>query len=421
MTAHARYLKAKYGPQAAVVFIGPCLAKKDEALRDECRPSVDAVLTFEELINWVSSRSLSFIQTEESDFDDIRPADGMLFPVSGGFARAAGLSTDRLDQLVLSVTGPAGVKEAVDFVTQVKEPVVVEALFCPGGCLGGVGISWRSGRFALKMDFLSTVDIAAKAGAVNGPEGAGKSITAVSAVTAIDLAVHYPPTSKDARTPDEALIREVMMKAGKYEPSDELNCGACGYDTCRENALALIAGMAEIAMCIPFMRRTAELKTDAIVQNSPNAIVILNSELNIVYINKRFCEMLMTSEYCYGRHISYFMEAEPYRLVREGEIEMYDETLNIPTYSLVCQQHVYKIGKADSIQVVGILVNLTHSKNQEAELDTLRREAIARAEEVIDRQVEIAQEVAKHLAKSAAETRSTLTRLTDLVKRKEDR
>lgn len=421
MTAHARHLKAKYGPRTAVVFIGPCLAKKDEALRDECQPSVDAVLTFDELINWVRSRGLNFIQTEESDFNDLKPADGRLFPVSGGFARAAGFSTDRLDRLVLSVTGPEGVKEAIDFVTQTQEPVIVEALICPGGCLRGVGISWESGRFALKMAFLSTVDKAAKAEAVNGPNGAGDGVAAVLATAAVNLAVHYPPAPKETRIPDEALIREVMMRTGKYEPADELNCGACGYNTCRDKALALIAEMAEIDMCIPFMRRSAELKIDTIMQYSPNAIVILDCELKILYINRKFCDMFMTSEYCHGKHISYFMEAEPYRRVREGEIAMYDETSNLSTYSLVCQQLIYKIGKADSVQVVGILVNLTPSKNQEAELDTLRREAIARAEEVIDRQVETVQEVAKHLAKSAAETRSTLTRPTDLVKRKEDR
>ncbi|HAP32640.1 MAG TPA: histidine kinase [Firmicutes bacterium] len=421
MTAHARYLKTKYGPQTAVVFIGPCLAKKDEALREECQPSVDAVLTFDELIGWVKSRGLSFVQAEESSFDDFRPTSGRLFPVSGGFAKTAGFSTDRLDWFILTATGPNSVREAVDFVTQAKDPVVMDALVCPGGCLGGVGIPQESSRFALRMAFLNSVGKTTEAEAVKGLEDAKDSDTAASAVAAADLTVHYPPDLKPIEAPDEAHIREVMARTGKYESSDELDCGACGYNTCREKAIAVIAGMAEIDMCIPFMRRSAELKTDAIVHNSPNAIVILDRELKIVHVNKKFCEMFMTSEHCRGRHISYFMDAEPYRRVIEGETARHDAILNLSAYGLVCQQVIYEIGEADSLQLVGILINLTHIKKQEAELDVLRREAIDRAEEVIDRQVEIVQEIVKHLAKSAAETRSTLTRLTDLVERKEDR
>ncbi len=421
MVAHSRHLKARYGPDTAVVFIGPCLAKKEEARREECRPSVDAVLTFDELNDWVKSRGLSFIQAEESDFDDLKPANGRLFPVSGGFARAAGFSTDRLDQLVLSVTGPEGVKEAVDFVAQVKQPVVMEALICPGGCLGGVGMAQSPGRFAYKMAFLGTVGRATEADKIKAPESAGSEVLSTVSSPATDLAVHYPPDPKVVQEPDEALIREVMARTGKYEPPDELDCGACGYNTCREKALAVLAGMAEIDMCIPFMRRSAELKTDAIVQNSPNAIVILDRELKIVHVNKKFCEMFITGEHCRGRHISYFMEADPYRQVLEGEIDMYEEPLHLSAYGLVCQQFVYKIGEADSVEVVGILINLTHSKKQEAELDALRREAIDRAEEVVDRQVEVVQEMVRHLARSAAETRSTLSRLTDLVRRKEER
>jgi PAS domain-containing protein len=421
MTAHARYLKTKYGPQTAVVFIGPCIAKKDEALREECQPSVDAVLTFDELIGWVKSRGLSFVQAEESAFDDFRPTSGRLFPVSGGFAKTAGFSTDRLDWFILTATGPDSVREAVDFVTQAKDPVVMDALICPGGCLGGVGIPQGSSRFALRMAFLNTVGKTTEADGVKGPEDAEDRAAAASVVAATDLTVHYPPDPKPVQAPDETRIREVMARTGKHELSDELNCGACGYNTCRDKAIAVIAGMAEIDMCIPFMRRSAELKTDAIVQNSPNAIVILDRELKIVHVNKRFCEMFMTSEHCRGRHISYFMDAEPYRRVIEGETARHDAILNLSSYGLVCQQVIYEIGEADSLQLVGILINLTHIKKQEAELDVLRREAIDRAEEVIDRQVEIVQEIVKHLAKSAAETRSTLTRLTDLVERKEDR
>lgn len=420
MVAHARYLKARYGPETAVVFVGPCIAKKDEAQRDECQPGVDAVLTFDELTDWVRSRGLSFTRAEESAFDDLRPADGRLFPVSGGFAKTAGLSTDRLDRMVLNVEGPEGVKDAIDYVLRATEPLVLEALMCPGGCLGGVGVSWDSGRLALRRNFLSSLGSAAKADAARGLEGAAAMGPSVAA-TATDLTAHYAPAPKAVPPPDEALIREVLAKTGKQAPSDELDCGACGYDTCREKALAVIAGMAEIDMCLPYMRRSAELQTDAIIQNSPNAIVVLDRELRIVHLNTRFGEMFLTSDQCRGRHISIFMDPEPYRQLLAGETDLYDETVQHSVYGLVYRHLVYKVGAADSVQIVGTLVNLTQSSKQETELNALRREAVTRAEEVIDRHVEMAQEVAKQLAKSAAETRVTLARLTDLVRRQEGR
>jgi iron only hydrogenase large subunit-like protein len=217
MVAHSRYLKARYGPETAVVFVGPCIAKKDEALREECRPGVDAVLTLDELADWVSSRGLSFIRVEESAFDDLRPADGRLFPVSGGFARSAGFSTDRLDRLVLTVTGPDGVKEAVDYVARATEPVIVEALMCPGGCLGGVGASWSSGRLALRRAFLKAVGRAAVADAESKPESAAGGAAAASVADATDLAARYVPALKATQIPDDRHVPAVHAALGRAQ------------------------------------------------------------------------------------------------------------------------------------------------------------------------------------------------------------
>ena len=411
MVAHARYLRSRYGRDSVVVFVGPCIAKKEEAARPGERPEVDAVLTFEELVHWMGQRGLSLSNVEDSDFDDADPELAAAFPVSGGFALAAGLSTDRLDRLVLTVTGPDGVKEAVDYVVKASEPVVVEALMCPGGCLGGVGMTRKDGRLALRRAFLRSLEASNREVRVRraAPSDSGD----------VDLHVQHDAVACSRSEPDDEGIRRILARMGKTSPSDELNCGACGYDTCREKAKAVLNGMAEIEMCIPFMRRSAETKMDAIVQNSPNAIVILDADLRIVHANPRFCEMFMTGEHCRGKHVSYFMDPDPYERVLAEEMPLYDETVHHSAYGLVCQQLVYRVESGHSVQVVGIMVNLTRSKKQEQELDMLRKEALERAEEVIDRQVEIAQEIAKLLGASAAETRSILTRLTDLVKRQE--
>ncbi|MEW6661811.1 MAG: [Fe-Fe] hydrogenase large subunit C-terminal domain-containing protein [Bacillota bacterium] len=409
MIAHGRYLKATYGQDTKVVFIGPCLAKKAEALGEPL--SVDAVLTFEELKNWLQQKKLNPLLAEESAYDDVFSAPATLFPLNGGFARTAGLSTDHLDRLMVTASGIEGVREAVEYVAGTRKPLVLEALMCPGGCLGGVGMGRQENHLALRQALLSTIDELTAYPALQAPLKAEE--------IKLDLTRNYYIEPSRVSLPDETQIRQVLAKLGKHEPADELNCGACGYDTCKEKALAVLAGMAEIEMCLPFMRHHAEMQTDAIIINSPSAIVILDRDLKIVHANPKFQEMFMTSDYCRGKHINYFINPEPFQRVLQGQTEIFNETVHHNSYGLYCQQLVYKIGVLDGVQLVGILVNLTRSKKQESELDLLRKETLTRAEQVVDRQVEIAQEVTRLLGRSAAETSAILAALTDLVKRKE--
>lgn len=411
MVAHARYLKLIYGRDTKVVFIGPCLAKKREALEEGDHPSVDAVLTFEELKNWLQRQKLNPRLAEESDLDDVLSVSAAAFPLSGGFAKSAGFSTDHLDRLMITTSGTEGVREALGYAAGSREPLVLEALMCSGGCLGGVGMGGQANHLALRRAFLSTLDELAAYPALRPPLKARE--------IKLDLSMDYCRVPAEAVLPDESQIRQILARMGKHEPADELNCGTCGYNTCREKALAVLAGMAEIEMCLPYMRHYAEIKTDAIIQNSPSAIVILDRDLKIVHANPKFQEMFMTSDYCRDKHISYFISPVPFQRVLQGQIELFNETVNHNSYGLFCHQLIYKIGSEDDAQVVGILVNLTRSKKQESELDLLRRETLIRAEQLGDRQLEIAQDVTRLLGRSAAEASAILTALTDLVKRKE--
>jgi uncharacterized Fe-S cluster-containing protein len=219
---------------------------------------------------------------------------------------------------------------------------------------------------------------------------------------------------------DETEIRGVLVRTGKASMEDEINCGACGYPSCREKAKAVLRGMADEEICMPFMRSYAESEKHALIENSPNAIVILGKDLKIVHANPRFCEMFMTNQSCLGKPISYFMDAAPFVRVQTGEIGLFDEMVQHTAYGLTCQQIIYPIGGDDSAQLAAVLVNLTHSKQQEADLDLLRREALQRAEEAIDRQVDLAQEVAKLLGRAAGDTRLILQHLTELVRGKDD-
>lgn len=410
MVLHARQLKELY-PGSTVVFIGPCLAKKAEARLSHALGSVDLVLTFEELSWLIAQAGLNLLTAEESDFDDAWPEHGRYFPVEGGFAHAAGLSTDPLDRQVLSISGPDQVLGAIESLSSTDEPCLLEALVCPGGCVGGAGISRPRNVHVLaaKRRFLEALARQARPG----------HRTAVASGASVDVSATYSPAPIADPPLDEAQIRAILVRTGKASPEDEVDCGACGYPSCREKAKAVWRGMADEQICVPFMRQYAESEKHALIENSPNAIVILGRDLEIVHANPRFCELFMTSPSCLGKRISYFMDVTPFLRVQSGEIRLFDETVQHRAYGLTCQQIIYAIGGDEGGQLAAVLVNLTSSKQQEADLDRLRREALRRAEEAMDRQVDLAQEVAKLLGRAAGDTRLILQQLTELVRGKD--
>ncbi|HSW36402.1 MAG TPA: [Fe-Fe] hydrogenase large subunit C-terminal domain-containing protein [Candidatus Limnocylindrales bacterium] len=410
MIAHGRYLKSTYGKNLKVVFIGPCVAKKEEAANEVENPSIDAALTFEELKKWMLRQKLNPLLAEESGLNDALSLTAATFPLSGGFAKTAWLSTDSFNRLIVNASGPEELRDAMEYAAGSQQPLVLEGLMCPGGCLDGVGMGERTNPLALRRAFLNTIEDVAVYPALRAPLQAEKST--------LDLSIKFNRAPAEVISFSENQIREVLLKIGKREPTDELNCGACGYNTCREKALAFLAGMAEIEMCLPYMRHHSETITDAIIHNSPSAIVILDSELKIVHTNPKFQEMFMSSDYCNGRHISYFINPEPFQQVLRGEPELYNQSVHHHTYGLFCQQLIYKIGAEDRVQLVGILVDLTRSKQQETELDLLQKETLKRAEQVVERQFETAREVTRLQGQAAAEISSILASLTDLVTRK---
>jgi iron only hydrogenase large subunit-like protein len=411
MVLHARHLKLVH-PGSAVVFIGPCLAKKAEARLGHAAGSVDLVLTFEELRGLIAEAGVNLATAEESDFDDGWAEAGRYFPVEGGFARAAGLSADLLNLQVLSISGPDQVLGAIESLSSADEPCLLEALVCPGGCVGGPGISRPRNIHVLatKRTFLET--LARQAKPVHQASSTGCS-------AAIGCAASYAPAPLADPPLDEAKIREVLVRMGKASAESEVDCGACGYPSCREKAKAVLRGMADEQMCMPLMRKYAEGEKHALIENSPNAMVILDRDLVIMHANPRFCEMFMTSLSCLGKRISYFMDDTPFARVQSGEIRLFDETVQHVAYGLTCQQVIYPLGGDEGGQLAAVLVNLTSSKRQEADLDALRRAALQRAEEAIDRQVDLAQEMAKLLGRAAGDTRLILQQLTELVRGKD--
>ncbi|MDE6709265.1 MAG: histidine kinase, partial [Oscillospiraceae bacterium] len=270
MQAHSKYIKEKE-PDAYVVFIGPCISKKEEA--DKYKGYADAVLTFGEFTSWLNEEGVTLTPCE----DDKSVNKSALFPTSGGILRS--MDRDDLDYSFLVIDGMDNCRRALEDIRsgEIKN-CFIEMSACAGSCINGPVMEKLKAepvknylavdKYAGKSDFLTEL-----------PDS--ESVKKTFAVEA---------AYKDY--PSEAQIKEILVKMGKTTPEHELNCGSCGYNTCREKAVAVYQGKADFTMCLPYLKDKAESLSDNIINNTPNGILVLNEDFEVQLINKAACEMM---------------------------------------------------------------------------------------------------------------------------------
>lgn len=400
MLAHARHIKEKHGPDAQVLFVGPCVAKKAEAERPENRGLVDCVLTFIELNEWLEREGIDLSTCEESRFDEEPTGDARFFPVVGGSVRTSRLNTDLLAADVASVSGFEEVKEILSHARVTGAAQVIEPLFCAQGCVNGPAIHSSGNLYERRQEVLDY--------AVSNP---GRSVSEQQCPPlAGGLSTRFKPSkAQDDSDVTEEQIREVLDKTGKAAPENQLNCGACGYSSCREKAIAVIEGMAELEMCIPFMKRLAERRTDRIIETSPNGIVIVDDRLNIISMNPAFKSFFMCSDAVLGRPISYLMDPDSFEKLVSGSTDLIETVVRHDRYNIICHQILYAL--PDEQQYVGILVNITKNRAHKEKLDHLRSQTLVQARELLDHQIHMAQSMAKFLGESTAQSEGLLSKL----------
>jgi PAS domain S-box-containing protein len=397
MVAHARMLKKRFGDEAAVVFIGPCVAKKSEILRPEVAGAVDCVLTFKELTSWMEQRGIDLARCEESDFDEKPVADAQLYPLPGGSIRTAALDDDGLTRSIVRADGVAGVKEAIKSCLRDQNYRLIEPLFCSQGCINGPGIDREKNIFDRRKDIVE-YNYEVKTGRVM-PELEDEMLFQTT----------YKEETDQLPRVSEQQIQAVLESTGKADPQQQLNCGACGYDSCRDKAIAVAQGMAEADMCIPFMRRLAEQRTDRIIETSPNGIIIVDENLIIISMNPTFKHFFTCSDAVLGRHISYLMDPAPFEKVLAGMSEIIDVTVAHRPYNLLCRQLMYML--KEERQIVGIFINITNQEEQERRLKELRSQTVEQANELLEHQVKMAINMAQFLGESTAKGEALVRKL----------
>ena len=409
MIAHARHIHEKLGPKVSVVFLGPCLAKKAEAERPELEGDVQCVLTFTELMEWLAEEGIEFASCEESDFDEKPSGVARIFPIEGGCLRTAGWRTDILDRDLVTASGIDDVRSILAEPPVRNGPRVVEPLLCPQGCINGPAIPAELRDVARRDSIL---------------QYASKEVGLEEKEHHTDLATafHHVKDNMDDHFTDDQ-VRDILDMIGKANEEDRLDCGACGYPTCWDKAVAVLRGMAEPTMCIPRMRHLAEQRTDRIIETSPNGIVILDSHLNILHMNHAFRRFFTCTESLCGRPISILMDPEPFERTLAGattsgkdEDEIIEMTVEHDRYGLVTHQLHYRLPEEN--QLVGIFVNITGSRNSQKKLDRVRAETIHQARDLLQHQLDMAETIARALGESTARGESLVEKLLALAEEK---
>lgn len=318
MVAHGRYLKRLLGPETAVIFAGPCIAKKNEAEASE--GAVDVALTFGELRAWIEDAGIDLSAAKPGPDDRFFPersSHGAYYPVEGGMIASlkhAGLTRAHcmtftgirqirealqgLDAWAANAGGgelPADAPSAVaDAARQRDKTLFIELLACEGGCINGPQTFLRGGTAYKRMQVLEyageSASRRAEDGAAAGQPSAGRGAEGGAPAMGQPAALFEAPILDRAVPPDQ--LRAALASIGKYGHADELNCSGCGYDSCRAFASAVVLGKAEKTMCVSYMRNLAQKKANALMRTMPSAAVVVDASLRVVESNKPFAELL---------------------------------------------------------------------------------------------------------------------------------
>lgn len=247
MIALGRYLKKDFGEDVKIVFIGPCVAKKHEAQDDDVAGVIDSVLTFTELKEMFQEQNIIVDQCGESDFDEPHAMMGKAYPLAGGLIKTIDVSGDILEKDIIVVEGKKKVLEIIDEIANNHiNAKFTDILFCEG-CISGPAIDTKLNYYARREKVINYIDEK-----INNVD---KRVWKSNLYNARKLNLHrnFKIDNQRRPYPTEEKIREILAQTKKYTPKDELNCGACGYPTCREYAVAIAKDLAEKEMCLPYV------------------------------------------------------------------------------------------------------------------------------------------------------------------------
>jgi len=405
MIAHGKLLRKEYGRDVKIVFLGPCIAKKREAEIDPRTSGyIDAVINFTELEQWLLEEQIYIDDLENTLPENLDPFVNRLYPISSGIISS-----------VVAANVPSkyrkfyvhGIRNCVELLDSMEKGEIsgsfIEVNICTGGCIKGSAVNKEGlSRFKVKLDMEEVIP---KRPVDETYLEKGKDIS------------FFKPFSNRAHSepqPTEQEINQILQKIGKTKREDELNCGACGYSSCREKAVAVYQGKAELTMCIPYMHEKAQSMANLILETTPNIIILVDSDMKIM-------EFSGTAKDYF--HISRAKAKEKYlyELIDHTDFEhvltthepIKGKKVSYPNLGITTLQTIVYVQEQNA--VLGILQDITKEEEKNLQILRVKMDTIEMAQKVIDKQMMVAQQIAGLLGETTAETKVTLTKLRDTI------
>ena len=396
MVAHAKILKKQH-PEAKIVFVGPCIAKKREA--EECH-LIDNVLTFEDVVELFKEKG---VQIDEITNVMLQKRNGMPnlakeYPIPQGIIHSFPELPEGYDYI--AIDGPMKCVKALQNIEHMDH-VVLEMNLCEDACVNGPCSLEKNGGSVKAMSDIRKYVSAEK-----------RQLTATQTPVQVEvpLATAHPRIRSHSMPAPEREIEAILHKTGKFKPEDELDCGSCGYATCREKAWAVYNGYADIDICLPYMRQRAESFSVEVIQNSPEGIVVLDPDMNILEINRRGRELLGIEDPNAKGHpaIDYFNPIDFCNAyAQKKNIELKKELVT-STGKYVDLSINYL---ANQNLIFGIMKDVTDTVDYEKRIMKVKMETLTTTDDVIKKQMRVAQEIASLLGETTAETKVALLKL----------
>ena len=408
MISHGRLLKSRR-PDESVVFLGPCISKKCESLSKKYKGAIDAVLTFDEISQWLTEEGINYHDEEISHVDRYGSSTGKNYPLTGGILQGI---MDTLEERKLTHIKVDGVDECMEVFKEIIEGNITEGCIevsaCRKSCLGG-----PSGSTVASSTFARVQHLRQYLSSERAPEHSGDNIEE------LDFSTGFKDKRSLPDLPSEARIKEILISLEKRSREDELNCGGCGYSTCREKAISIHQGMSHKDMCIHYVKKCTERISNEIFENSPNAILILDDENNVLEANMSFSRYfgITPGELTAHTGHTYPPLEKIYNHISKEDGFLW-EKISFLEDSLHMRMSVIPMESREATLIV--LTDITTDEVRKEEIRDLRKRTLGITQDVIEKQMRVAQEIASLLGETTAETKVALNKVRDVFNNEVD-
>ncbi len=404
MSAHAMMLKDEFGPEAVVVYIGSCTARGREAYRETCRGQyVDAVIDFIDIRNWMEEEGIHLENCEVSPREGMNAMVNGLYCTTRGILHAIEKDKGFGSYQYLAVDGIDDVEELFNCIrkSEIKN-CFIEASNCVGGCINGpVKGGEFSDRFKAKIHTNRKI-------IRRFPE----NVPDLDELNKFKRG--FAPAPRTTIIPTEEEIQEMLRKDGKSSLDKQLNCGGCGYKTCRDRAIALCQNKDNMTLCLPYLYQRTKSFSEVILGSTPNYILTVDENMNILDINRAFTECFnINAVDAAGMPLENLFDTADFRYVLSTKHNIYNKLVKYEKYHIVTSQTLIYIPA--HLCIMCIMRDVTIEDKIRTRHEKARRETLDAAQKVVEKQMLVAQQIAGLLGETTAETKMTLLKMRDSI------